>query len=68
MLSAVEDENPKIHGAAGVDYRVLDQLESLLLLLSETDYHAFSLMGETTQRSILSLAHDLSARVRATTH
>jgi hypothetical protein len=68
MLSAVEDENPMTYGPPAVDTRALGQLESLLLLLSETNYQAFSLMSEPTQKSLLSLAYDLSARVGATTH
>lgn len=68
MLSAVEDEKSETYKIHIIDSRELSQLESLLLLLSETDYQTFSLMGESMQKAILSLAYDLSMKVGETTH
>lgn len=37
-----------------------DQLRALLLLVSETSHEAFCLMDEGSQKSLLSLAYELS--------
>jgi len=50
-------------GLSRLGQRKLDQLESLLVLIGGSHFHEFSLMGENTQRAILSLAHDLSTAI-----
>lgn len=42
--------------------RNIHQLQALLLLLSDLSYEAFSLMGESSQQSVLALAYDLSLK------
>ena len=44
--------------------RLQGQLQSLLLLISETNYDCFSLMSETDQKAVLSLAYDLSTSLQ----
>lgn len=58
-------EQTQDHRPSTCESRNLEQLQALLLLISEASYESFSLMGERSQRSILSLAHDLSAKVAA---
>lgn len=41
----------------------LEQLQSLLLLISETSFDTFTMMGEPCQKSVLTLAYDLSLAV-----
>ena len=43
--------------------RALNQLKSLLLLVSEVNFQTFCLMGESAQKAVLSLAYDLSTKI-----
>lgn len=57
------------NNADGHAKRKLEQAQALLLLIGDIKYETFSLMGEDSQRTILSLAHDLTteaARVLGT--
>ena len=63
MGSADEGSNKAaaIDESADLDKkRASRELSALLLLISETNYETFSLMEETSQRAILSLAYRLS--------
>lgn len=48
--------------------RKLDQLESLLLLMSGSNFQAFDLLSEHSQQAALDLAYDLSVAARKAAH